>query len=133
MNYAHNSLLLIVILYTTYSNKEIIYGKDNINVGEKLLLTCKIFVPYSATANIKTASKHNRGFLSPKNTARIPIQPFPKLMLGVYAASLKTKVLPAQLAKKAANAQDATLYLLHETPCKYKVSSYCPTYFSLIP
>ena len=44
------------------------YGKDSIKVGEKLLLTCKMFVPYSAIANIKTASRHKIGFLTPKNT-----------------------------------------------------------------
>ena len=109
------------------------YGKDNIKVGDILLLTCKIFVPYSAIANTKTASKHKRGFLTPKNTANIPIQPLPKLMLGVYAPSLKTKVFPAQLAKKPAKVQQTTLYLLHETPCKYKTSSYFPTYFNLVP
>ena len=100
---------------------------------DKLLLTCIMFVAYSAIANIKTASKHKRGFLTPRNTANIPIQPFPKLMLGVYAPSLKTMVFPAQLAKKPAKAQETTLYLLHEMPCRYKLSSYSPTYLNLIP
>ena len=122
-----------MLLYITYNDKDMIYGKDSIKVGDKLLLTCIIFVPYSAIANIKTANKHKRGFLTPKNTAKIPIHPLPKLMLGVYAPSLKTKVLPAQLAKKPAKAQETTLYLLHKMPCKCKVSSYFPTYFNLIP
>ena len=113
--------------------KERMYGNERSSVGENDIWDCKIFVAYSPAENIKTATKDNRGCLSPKNTANIPIHPLPTFMEGEYAPSLKTNTFPAQLAKKAAIVQDAILYLLQEIPFIWRTSGYLPTYLNLVP